>query len=209
MHEKAMNDYAHRFKDGLAEACVADMLRGRAVCPDGVSMLALMQLLRDGFQMDLDGQIVRLELLRAKNKCGRAATDPSHFRNVLCNLKLTWGGVACLVELQVHHRLVYAHNEDTHAHDHYEYFRSQLKGVQYKELDPMLERVLDFLDEVSGVPVLLSMLIVVLAHRVEGGALPINRRELYDMAIKAVLNRRVWDRSTSRQHSRSCAGSRS
>ena len=30
VHEKAMDDYADRFPDGLAEACVADMLRGRA-----------------------------------------------------------------------------------------------------------------------------------------------------------------------------------
>ena len=91
------------------------MLRGRAVCPDGVSMLALLQLLRSGFEMDVDGKVVRLELLRAKNKCSRGALDPTHFRNVLCNLRLTWGEVTCLVELQVHHRLVYAHNEDTHA----------------------------------------------------------------------------------------------
>ena len=81
VYEKAQADYAKRFNDdGLPEACVADMLRGRAVCKDGHLMLILQELLREPFEMRVEGEgahmklvksggdVVRLELVRCKNK---------------------------------------------------------------------------------------------------------------------------------------------
>ena len=82
VYEKARDDYAQRFNDeGLPEACVADMLRGRAVCEAGGQQLALQELLGESFEIRVEGEgdavrevetggeLVTLELVRTKNKC--------------------------------------------------------------------------------------------------------------------------------------------
>ena len=121
------------------------------------------------------GELVTITLVRAKNKF--ASVDPSHvrrdlvhpasrvgssvharwvarvqFRNVLNNLLLTRGTDSIFVEMQVHHVAIYSHNYEMHSHDHYTYFRRQLGEGLDRDLDPMLERMMLFLDEVRGVP---------------------------------------------------------
>jgi hypothetical protein len=86
VYEKARDDYAKRFNDaGLPEACVADMLRGRAVCETGGQLLALQELLGNSFsirvqgegdqvrEVEKGGELVTLELVRTKNKCSSKA----------------------------------------------------------------------------------------------------------------------------------------
>jgi hypothetical protein len=86
VYEKARDDYAERFNDaGLPEACVTDMLRGRAVCEEGGQLLALQRLLQRSFQVHVEGEgdavreaeagaeVVTLELVRTKNKCSAGA----------------------------------------------------------------------------------------------------------------------------------------
>eukprot|EP00966_Prymnesium_polylepis_P290282 6705693-Prymnesium_polylepis.2 len=79
-------------------------------------------------------------------------TDPTHFRNLLNNLKMTRRGRSVFVELQVHHALVYTFNENAHAHSPYEYFRSVLGGSYGPELNSLLERVIVFMEEVFHTP---------------------------------------------------------
>ena len=80
--EKARDDYAERFKDaGLRESCIADMLRGRAVCEKGSQQLTLQELLQRPFhirvegegdgvrEVETGGELVTIELVRTKNKC--------------------------------------------------------------------------------------------------------------------------------------------
>ena len=70
-----------------------------------------------------------------------------------------------LVELEVHHADVLEYYEDMGAFFHYYFFRSRLEDASVagetamspSQIDDMLERVLLFLVEASGVPVLLSM----------------------------------------------------
>ena len=116
VYEKAHDDYAARFNDGeLAEACVVDMLGGRAICNSPAAMVKLEELLEGGFSVRVeklsDGQVrivetggeeVTLSLVRAKNKCNSAACDPTHFRNILNNCILRRGSTSVFVELQVH-----------------------------------------------------------------------------------------------------------
>ena len=86
VYEKARDDYAQRFDDAyLPEACVADMLRGRAVCREGGQQLALQELLGESFEIRVEGQgdnlkevdtggdLVTLKLVRTKNKCSLEA----------------------------------------------------------------------------------------------------------------------------------------
>lgn len=117
---------------------------------------------------------------------GRVA-DPTHFRNFLNNLKMTRGRRSVFVELQVHHALVYAFNENAHAHGPYEYFRRILGGSYGPELNSLLERVIVFMEEVFRTPVLLSMLILCLANRKEGSSLPTTLIELYWTAMSGAL----------------------
>ena len=56
------------------------------------------------------------------------------------------------------------------------------------DLDELLERILLFLDESGGVPVLLSMLVLIFRSMTDLERLPHNRMELYQRAIEAALD---------------------
>ena len=96
---------------------------------------------------------------------------------------------------QVHHKAIKGHNEKSHAHDHYEYFRTLLASKMDKDLRDMLERLMLFFAEARGVPVLLSMIVLVFADLAETRrrtpnariTLPTSRLELYRSAIQAAL----------------------
>jgi hypothetical protein len=123
-----------------------------------------------------------------KNKANPKEIDPTHFRNVLCNLELECGGLVHYGELQVHHRQIRKYNEESHAHDAYEYFRTELGGSYGPVLNKTLERTILFLEEASGVPVLLSMLVLVFEMRDQLKAnLPETRMQLYEMAIRGAI----------------------
>lgn len=146
VHEKALDEYVHDFGDWddnvvIPEACVLDMIRGRAVCTTGSTMLQLQQMLMAGVTLEVDGEQVTLESARNKIKFAGADLDPMHFRNILNNLIFTVGRRSVFVELQLHHSAIYEHNESSHAHDRYDYFRSALSGQYQQGLDQVRIRV--------------------------------------------------------------------
>ena len=51
---------------------------------------------------------------------------PTHFRNMLVNVRISSAGRSCVGEIQIHLAPVLRYNEGAHAHAHYEYFRSIL-----------------------------------------------------------------------------------
>eukprot|EP00966_Prymnesium_polylepis_P271540 6273580-Prymnesium_polylepis.1 len=194
-HEKALDDYIHDFDDFtddirvIPEACVIDMLRGRALCPDGSHMIVLLEMLSKGYERVLRGTKAKLSLLRAKSKMHHE--DPTHFRCIVTNLILSYDGVTTIAELQIHHSKILEYNDIAHAHGPYEFFRSLLADAYQDELDAMLERVVVFLEEIKGVPVLLAMLVLIFKHREEGSTepLPADRYELYTMAMRLATKR--------------------
>ena len=90
------------------------------------------------------------------------------------------------IRAQVHHQHILAYNDDEHAHDHYNFFRSLLSSGYDQELDAMLEKTVRFFEQIQGVPVLLSMLVLLFKHRTAGETtpLPSDSLELYMTAIK-------------------------
>jgi hypothetical protein len=197
IHEKALSDYAGDFDDFddrvvIPEACVIDVLRCRAVCGGAAPILLMQNKLKRGFEAQVDGKVAKLELLRSKSKFREL--DPTHFRNILNNLALTYDGRRTFVELQVQHRDILNFNDDSHAHDHYNYFRTLLANNYSVNLDLMLERTLSFLSEAAGIPVLLSMLVVLFADgTVDVDRLPTNRAELYGNSLETILKQRCKD----------------
>ena len=96
IHEKGIDDYTADHTDWddgtvIPEACVVDVLRCRSVCEDGRTVLALEEMLGEGFETEVDGTPVRLELLRLKNKAAPTMLDPTHFRNLLNNVRFVYG----------------------------------------------------------------------------------------------------------------------
>eukprot|EP00966_Prymnesium_polylepis_P223695 5175829-Prymnesium_polylepis.2 len=72
VHEKALDDYVHDFDDWndalvIPETCVIDLIRGRALCSSSTAMLRLLEEMKRVFYVEVNGKIVRLELLRCKN----------------------------------------------------------------------------------------------------------------------------------------------
>ena len=190
IHEKALGDYLDDFDDWaddyvLPEACVLDVLRVRIVCLDAKTVLALQDTLKGGVEVDVGGGRVRLEVIRCKNKFG--VCDPTHFRNILNNVRLTThDGREAFVEVQVQHQRILQYNNESHAHDHFDFFRSLLAATYDKGLDAMLEKTVRFFAEIRGVPVKLSMLVLLFKHRCAGDTapLPTDPLELYWMAMK-------------------------
>ena len=118
-----------------------DVLRARVVTVDAQSLLALLDLLRGGtLELELEalpgsgqpGTVKRvvLNLVRLKNKFAPSHMDPTHFRNVICNIELEYGQSRVMFELQFHHRDILEYNTVSHAHAHYEYFRVSFSGCQ-------------------------------------------------------------------------------
>ena len=95
MYEKARDDYGGRFNDaGLAEGCVADLLRGRGVTEDGAQMESIQKLLENPLEVRVEGEgddtrevesggeVITLEQARTKNKCNaKAIGAPSPARH--------------------------------------------------------------------------------------------------------------------------------
>ena len=69
-----------------------------------------------------------------------------------------------ITEIQLKQVLIDDWNQHMDGHNKYKYFRSMLKGNS-RELNSMLERAFTFFDEARGVPVLLSMLVLVFRAR--------------------------------------------
>jgi hypothetical protein len=96
------------------------------------------------------------------------------------------------MEIQVHVEAIYELQESNmpKAHQDYEHFRSKMGE---KEQDTMLERTMLFFEEASGIPVLLSMLVLVFGDSDDHGNtnMPSSLDQLYTMAVDAALRTRI------------------
>ena len=194
LYEKALDDYATRFSDGLRESCVADVIRARAVCSSLQDILKLHERLVSSKECD---DAVSVRVVRLKNKFSPGTLDPTHFRNLLYNCQLTAGSTFMLFEMQVHLKKILEHNETLHAHTPYEYFRSLFSAKYQDEMDAMLEKMLLFFEELRGVPVLLSMLVLTLRNT-KGAmeSMPTNRFQLYEQALVYAVKEALQSVST-------------
>ncbi|CAK9053328.1 Hypothetical protein (Fragment), partial [Durusdinium trenchii] len=192
--EKAADDYADRFPDFLAESNVVDVIRARLVCTSGSQMKTFLKKISESYETEIEGQKVKLSLARAKNKFSSKDSDPSRFRNVLLNLELSRDGQSHFVELQVHHKLILDFNDESHAHDYYDFFRRELANQYGKEMEAslnfMLEERMLLFKEISEVPVLLSVMTMALLH---SNQMPSNLFELYDMGLQNILSSQLGD----------------
>ena len=103
-HAQALSEHLFDFDDFhdayvTPGACVVDVIRARAVCPNASSMLALQEDLRRGVRMEIDGKPARLSLVRCTNTF--AEVEPTHFRSLLNSLWFRWDGRSAFAELQV------------------------------------------------------------------------------------------------------------
>ena len=155
VHEKALDDYQGRFADSAPpEACVADLVRARAILSDASRFQQLCDELEKGVREELNGEVLTLRLVRGKNKF--RTLDPSHFRNILLNLLLlitTREGktMRLLCEVELNHIFVLQYNMVAHAHEHYDFFRSHLKDYETElalSIDFMLETRIRVFEEV-------------------------------------------------------------
>ena len=61
------------------------------------------------------------------------------------------------------------------------------------EIDSLLQKIMLFFEEASGIPVLLSMMVLFFSSRTDTDKLPVVRLELYRVAIQGALRRRMPD----------------
>lgn len=174
----------------VPETCLMDILRGSVMCTHGADMRRLLERISKGFEVEVDGGHAKLSLLRCKNLFADGGTrEPVRFRRMNVNLVLQHNGITMITELQIHHRAIFEFNHNADAHGPYEFFRSRLADMYEKDMDTMLERTIAFLEETSGVPVLLSMLVLIFKHHDAHirEPLPATRLTLYKQAIDATL----------------------
>ena len=133
--------------------------------------------------------------------------DPAHYRYALCTMQMVSGSTVIEAAIEIHMTDVLKANMASVATsgesgaDHYNYFKLQLVGkvptgrttaLTIEEIDSMLEPALVFLVDASGVPVLLSLLVLIFSS---GGDdlsdLPTNQYQLYSMGIHHAINKRL------------------
>ena len=203
VYEKAHDDYSDRFPNSviLPEACVAD-----TALPHNLPRL------------DLIPECTRSDKEAGKNqypwkrhrehrnfssKVQFSYLDPTHFRNVLVNIRLNHRGTAMFAEVQLHEQHIIDYNNKSNAHHHYEFFRSMLADAYQEKLNEQLSYLINTIliafEDIIQVPVLLSLLTVVLGGMASGhlSMLPRGRRELYEMAIKATIKKRFPSEGTA------------
>ena len=124
----------------LLEASVLDIVRAQAIFANAKQLLEACNML-DGFTFESESKpnmlasnqsrdlqlfrkrIVTVEIIRVKSKF--CDLDPTHFRNILFNLRLNSScGSRYFVEVQFHVEPILHLNESMGAHACYEYFRS-------------------------------------------------------------------------------------
>ena len=221
LYEKAQEQFAGRFQDDIMpEACVPDVVRCRVSLVSGASIVQFVRRLISGVEMELAKPAVpmgdpavaaadaeaklapnavvekvdtTIKLMQLVNKFHDL--DPTHFRSAVCTLKVTHRNVSLYCEVEVHFAeiLRFGTSEDARAYEHYNFFRKRLKGtVPEKELDVLLEEKLVFLVDATGIPVLLSLLVLIFTSGGEDlTKLPSNRIELYELGIKSAISKRL------------------
>ena len=101
----------------------------------------------------------------------------------------------------MYHREIYtlATSGKTDASEHYNFFRRQMEGkVAAEEIDGLLEPALIFLVDASGVPVLLSLLVLIFTSGGEDlSQLPTNQFALYELGIQHAIDKRFYTAYTS------------
>ena len=123
--------------------------------------------------------------------------DPTHFRVAIMEWKITYKGVSFYVEVEAHFYEILAIAQESSPAVHYNFFRNRLRGtVPENELDLLLEEKLVFLVDATGIPVLLSLLVLIFTSGGEDlTKLPSNRIELYDLGIESAISKRLLPRN--------------
>jgi Leucine-rich repeat (LRR) protein len=125
--------------------------------------------------------------------------DPTHFRFALLQIEVAeklgvnFVSIFCELEVHFHEILTLGQQSNGVAIEHYNFFRQRLKGsVPVAELDRLLEEKLIFLVDATGIPVLLSLLVLIFTSGGEDlTKLPSNRIELYEIGIDSAVSKRL------------------
>lgn len=220
LHEKAMDQYSKRFpkSDELPEACVPDVSRVRVSLRTGNQIKDFIMRLASGIQLS-EEQMVPIKPSQrnaedegadpAKNaeQALKVVTevklmhlinnfedlDPTHFRKAVCGLKIMHKKMSIYCEVEIHFYDILSVAQESNPVQHYDFFRKRLKGtVPESQLDMLLEEKLVFLVDATGVPVLLSLLVLIFTAGGEDlTKLPSNRIELYDIGIESAVTKRL------------------
>ena len=170
----------------------------QVICSTAALVIALLNGLAMGIDVDLgDGRVVRVTMTAAVNKY--VDLDVTHFRFASCTLTLGMGeSKLCGVGLEVHHKDIKqaAGGESKQsASDHYAFFRTRMAHLAADDdgaIDRLLEPALIFLVDATGVPVLLSLLVLIFTSGGEDlTQLPKSQFELYQMGIQFAMDKRL------------------
>jgi Ran GTPase-activating protein (RanGAP) involved in mRNA processing and transport len=155
----------------------------------------------------IDPREVRIEsephavLTMTELQNGFISLDPTHFRSFKATMLLTYGLTEVECRCELHYKEIFAVGSSGHtnASEHYHFFRQQMEGkLEPDRIDALLEPALLFLVDASGIPVLLSLLVLIFTSGGEDLAeLPTNQFELYEMGIMHAIDRRFFTAYTA------------
>ena len=181
----------------------ADEASGEVVCSTAALVILLLNSLIEGVDVDAgDDRTARLVMTAAVNKF--VDLDVTHFRFAEVTLALSSADGAASVKgirLEVHQADVKkAAKGETHtAAEHYAFFRSRMAHLAADgddAIDRLLEPALIFLVDATGVPVLLSLLVLIFTSGGEDlSQLPKSQFELYQMGIQFAMDKRLLSSS--------------
>ena len=139
--------------------------------------------------------LVEIRCMYLENKFDQL--DPTHFRCAILQLQIIEKGVSVYIELEVHfHEILRIGTAaNSAALEHYDFFRKKIEkqgSMPETELKRLLEEKLVFLVDAVGIPVLLSLLVLIFTSGGEDlTKLPSNRIELYEIGIESAVAKRL------------------
>ena len=178
----------------------------QVICSSAALVVATLTTFADGLNVHVhESGACKLKMTHAVNRF--AELDVTHFRFALCTLALSAADALAGALVEVHHRAVKqaAGGEGegaVSAAEHYNFFRARMAHLASSgddQIDRLLEPALIFLVDATGVPVLLSLLVLIFTSGGEDlSQLPKSQFELYQMGIQFAMDKRLLSSAEGR-----------
>ena len=200
VHEKATDKHATRFNNSLPGACIADVLRSRFKCHRGSIILKTLEDMTNRLEFQVnDKESATLKIIRCKNKYN-AKENSTYLLNALVNVQQTFSCSSTVCEMHLHSKQVLDWNEHNNSHCCYDFFRAELGSAYIDSTKKMLNRNMNFFEEIKETPVFLDAMIIVLLCCKPGKGLPFTRLEIYKKYLESfwissfhlILINRTW-----------------
>ena len=168
----------------------------RMRCETAEQVVQLCKRLQRSIALTFDGMPATLTMIDLKNTFTPDCHHPTHHRSAMFQMLLSFNEEYSVLLVQVEHVDLLQQYHAKAVSTHYEFFLHRIMGMSDLAFDLRFERLLIFLVEAIGVPVLLSLLLLTFSNTknsdvIDLDELPEGRMQLYKFGIMSGIRKRM------------------